>query len=61
MKYKNGREAKLHDLVVGVDHGGKTVKEILVRITEGVETGNGRLADNSLISLRDCLHAEDAE
>lgn len=63
MKYKNGREAKLHDPIIGVDVSGRAIQGVLYRINKS--TGNGHSQSeteaNIFVRLNECLHAEDAE
>lgn len=67
MHYKNGREAKLGDKVVGKDPNGNAIGGILVSAYPGSETCNGNIVATSvieqnqrLVTLSDCLHVDDA-
>ena len=66
MHYKNGREAKIGDQVVGRDVNGHAVAGILVEGNAQSETCNGRLMPAltihtlPLVSIKDCLHIDDA-
>lgn len=63
MHYKNGREAKIGDRIVGADSMGHPVAGILVNAQAGSETCNGAVVPfNSptwTITLGDCLHVDD--
>lgn len=63
MHYKNGREAKVGDKVVGVDSCGGPVAGVLVSVQPGATSCNGQVVPfNSptwCVTLGDCLHAED--
>jgi hypothetical protein len=63
MHYKNGREAKVGDRIVGVDSSGHPVAGVLVEANAGSTTCNGNVVPfNSptwCITLGDCLHVED--
>lgn len=68
MHYKNGREAKLGDKVVGKDCNGNPVGGILVSGYPGSTTCNGYVVATSVIeqnqrivTLGDCLHVDDLE
>lgn len=61
MTYKNGREVKLHDEVVGRDVMGCAVGGKLSKMSD--RTGNGHVipeSENSLVELKNCLHIDDA-
>jgi len=63
MHYKNGREAKIGDKILGKDSRGNPVAGVLVSASPGSTTCNGQIVPfNSLtycVTLGDCLHAED--
>jgi len=63
MHYRNGREAKAGDKVVGVETGGQPVAGILHSINPGSTSCNGRLARTSyndpMVTISDLLHVED--
>jgi len=65
MHYKNGREAKEGDQIVGKDTNGKAVGGTLVNINQST-TCNGNVIPANLIwnlplvTLSDCLHMDDA-
>jgi hypothetical protein len=63
MHYKNGREAKIGDRIVGVDSMGHPVAGVLVDASSGSTTCNGNVVPfNSptwCVTLSDCLHIED--
>lgn len=62
MHYKNGREAKPGDKIVGLDHAGNPIAGFLVKIQAGT-TCNGYVAQSTpiyMVTLGDCLHADDA-
>lgn len=67
MHYKNGREAKEGDQMVGVDTNGKAVGGTLVNLLSGSETCNGNVLPANilwtlpLVSVKDCLHIDDME
>jgi len=64
MHYKNGREAKVGDKVVGKDCGGAINAGTIVEIQPGSTTCNARLVPpgtNLLyVTLGECLHIDDA-
>ena len=67
MHYKNGREAKIGDKVVGKDCNGNPVGGLLVEGYPGDGTCNGFVVPATIISnyrqvvtLKDCLHLDDA-
>lgn len=63
MHYKNGREAKIGDKIVGVDNYGIPLAGILVSTIAGATTCNGNIVPFNnpawSITLKDCLHVED--
>jgi hypothetical protein len=63
MHYKNGREAKVGDRIVGVDSAGHPVAGVLVEAHPGSTTCNGQVVPFAsptwCITLGDCLHVED--
>ncbi|OQA09457.1 MAG: hypothetical protein BWY66_00556 [bacterium ADurb.Bin374] len=65
MHYKNGREAKAGDQIVGRDYDGSVLAGVLVGPNPASDTCNGRLISSSLvnsaplISLKDFVHADD--
>ena len=66
MHYKNGREAKVGDTVVGKDCNGKPIAGVLYNAYPGAETCNGNILPLSiadqygrLVSLCDCIHFDD--
>ena len=64
MHYKNGREAKAGDKVVGISNGNVTTG-ILHSLQPGATTCNGRLAattqGDAYVTIGDCLHVDDAK
>ena len=60
MHYKNGREAKIGDRVIGKDVYGKVLAGILIEVVPGTDTCNGYVVpdETRLVSLKDCLHIE---
>lgn len=66
MHYRDGREAKVGDQVVGVDSCGKAVGGVLVEATPGSDTCNGRVMPQQQIwsvpsiNIKDLLHVENA-
>ena len=62
MHYKNGREAKAGDKIVGVD-GGVVVTGIIHSLQANAKTCNARVAPTSqsdaYVTLSNCLHVED--
>ena len=63
MHYKNGREAKVGDQIIGKDSSGQSVAGTLVKTTAGSTTCNGQIVPfNSptwTVTLGECLHADD--
>lgn len=63
MHYKNGREAKVGDQIVGRDCG-HALTGIVVRTLPGSETCNLGIAPTpspqTYVNASDCLHLEDA-
>lgn len=66
MHYKNGREAKVGDKVVGKDCNGNPIGGILLRGVAESTTCNGYILPLSvaemnwrLVTLGDCLHLDD--
>lgn len=65
MHYKNGREAKAGDQIVGRSFDGTVVAGVLVSPSSGSDTCNGRLIEASVINsapfinLKDFVHADD--
>ena len=63
MHYKNGREAKIGDRVVGADSNGNPVAGVLVSASGNSTTCNGQIVPFSspswCVTLADCLHVED--
>ena len=65
MHYKNGKEAKVGDRVVGHDCCGNVVAGILGSITPGTETCNGNVVPEQivrmapLITISDCMLIDD--
>ena len=62
MHYKNGREAKAGDKIVGLNNG-NVVTGIIHSLQAGASTCNARVAPTSqsdaYVTLRDCLHVDD--
>lgn len=68
MHYKNGREAKIGDRVVGKDIGGNPIAGMLVAAYPSSDTCNGSIVPivileqyGRTVTLGDCLHIEDFE
>jgi hypothetical protein len=66
MHYRNGREAKVGDKVIGKDCSGNPVGGILTSTNAGSTTCNGYVVPMSIIevnhrivTLGDCLHVDD--
>lgn len=63
MHYKNGREAKVGDKVVGVDNFGTPVAGILVSANGNSTTCNGNIVPFSAptwcVTIGDLLHVDD--
>ena len=65
MHYKNGREAKAGDQIVGRGYDGTVMAGMLVKPDAASDTCNGRLIASSivdcapLINLKDFVHADD--
>ncbi len=65
MHYKNGREAKEGDQIVGKDTNGKAVGGTLVNLNRQTESCNGNVLSPSalwnlpLVTLSECLHVDD--
>lgn len=66
MHYKNGREAKAGDRIVGKDCSGNPIGGILIAVTPTSTTCNGYVApqiaiekNQRLVTLGDCLHLDD--
>ncbi len=62
MHYKNGKEAKVGDRVVGKDTNGNPTSGVLVDIMVGSDTCNGYIVPldiYKLVTLSDCLLLED--
>jgi hypothetical protein len=63
MHYKNGREAKIGDKILGKDSMGNPVAGILVSANAGSTTCNGNIvpfgSPTWCITLGDCLHVDD--
>jgi hypothetical protein len=63
MHYKNGREAKIGDKVVGKDSSGNPVAGVLTSAHAQSTTCNGQIVPfNSptwCVTLGDCLHVDD--
>ena len=65
MHYKNGREAKVGDQVVGRDCCNRVLAGVLVEITPGTNTCNGRVIQQAAIdtspfvTLSECVNAND--
>jgi len=66
MHYKNGREAKVGEQVVGKDSNGNAVGGTLVEINPGSTACNGKVLPVNMlwqcptVTLSDCLHLDDA-
>lgn len=67
MHYKNGREAKLGDKILGIDINGNPVGGMLTDAAPGSETCNGAVIstqaigqNQTTVTLADCLHVDDA-
>jgi len=64
MHYKNGREAKVGDAVVGRNVSGDPVAGVLVDLLASSDTCNGNVilagAPKHCVTLKDCLHVDDA-
>jgi hypothetical protein len=66
MHYKNGREAKIGDMVIGLDTSGNPVAGILVRANAQSTTCNGYILptqavhNTQLVTLGQTMHADDA-
>ena len=66
MHYKNGREAKVGDHIVGKGTGGNAVGGILVTANQQSDTCNGQIISGAelyalpYVTLKDCLHVDDA-
>jgi hypothetical protein len=66
MHYKNGREAKLGDMVIGQDATGNPIAGILVKANAQSTTCNGYVVPAStvysaqLVTLGQTMHADDA-
>lgn len=66
MHYKNGREAKVGDVIVTKDYNGIVGTGVIVKANPGAETCNltvqpvvpSQLMNN--VSARDCIHIEDS-
>jgi hypothetical protein len=65
MHYRNGREAKIGDQIVGRYPMGNLVSGILVKANPGSETCNGTVMLTAvlytlpLVTLGECVHADD--
>jgi hypothetical protein len=62
MHYRNGREAKVGDRVVGADCGGNPISGVLIQVNAEGTTCNGRLVNPSnaaYVTISDLLHADD--
>lgn len=66
MHYRNGREAKEGDQIVGKDTNGKAVGGVLVNVNAQSTTCNGNVIPPNilwnlpLVTLSECLHVDDA-
>jgi hypothetical protein len=66
MHYKNGREAKVGDQVIGRDWKGRIISGILIAIEPGSTSCNGQvipaqqLQNAPTYTIGEMLHAEDA-
>jgi hypothetical protein len=68
MHYKNGREAKLGDQIMGKDSSGNPIAGVLVSGYPGSDTCNGYVIptnvvyqNQQVVTLGDCLHVEDVD
>ncbi len=68
MHYKNGREAKVGDKVVGKDCNGKPIGGLLIEVFQGSVTCNGYVFPMSqaeqiqrVVTLGDCMRLDDFE
>lgn len=65
MHYKNGREAKVGDQIVGKDSNGNAIGGTLINANAQSTTCNGYVMPasetykQSLVTLSDCLHIDD--
>ena len=63
MHYKNGREAKAGDQVIGVNVSGEPVAGTLVDLRAETDTCNGNViltgAPKHCVSIKNCLHVDD--
>jgi len=66
MHYKNGREAKIGDEIVGKNCSEKPIGGVLISINPQSDTCNGNVVPSIIIdrnkeyvNLKDCLHIED--
>jgi hypothetical protein len=64
MQYKNGREAKAGDKVVGRDCSGWPVSGYLIEMTPQSNSCNGRVipaqTNSAYVTLSELLHVDDA-
>lgn len=63
MHYKNGREAKVGDKIVGADSLGNPFAGVLVSASGNSTTCNGQVVPFSsptwYVTLKDCVHVDD--
>ena len=63
MHYRNGREAKAGDQVVGLNVSGDPVGGTLVDLKAETDTCNGNViltgAPKHCVTIKDCLHVDD--
>lgn len=65
MHYKNGKEAKIGDQVVGRDSCGNVVAGVLMEILSCTDTCNGRVVPQveilnaPIVTLGDCVNVDD--
>lgn len=64
MHYKNGREAKVGDKIVGKDCGGNPIAGTIIHLQAGTDTCNAQIVPPGVPvlwgTLKDCLHVDDA-
>lgn len=66
MHYKNGREAKAGDQIIGRDWNGNAIGGVVVELNAQSTTCNGRVISAQqvwglpVVTLSDCLHVDDA-
>ena len=65
MHFKNGRTAKVGDIIVAANYAGQPFTGIITSISPGSGTCNAQMvplpaANSQSVTLKECMHVEDA-